>query len=126
VLADDLREGAGVRIDEFLMACFAEDEEWAASLMGREVLWPEDQRYLLAEWNKRTRSLCDMKRQIVQRHHQRGEALSCAECGGYTATTTDAQGVVHHGYVIPWPCPTLRLLAVPYADRPGYDPTWRP
>lgn len=25
-----------------------------------------------------------------------------------------------------WPCPTLRLLALPHADRPDYDPAWRP
>lgn len=24
------------------------------------------------------------------------------------------------------PCPTLRLLALPYADRPGYREEWRP
>jgi hypothetical protein len=23
-----------------------------------------------------------------------------------------------------WPCPTLRLLALPYADHPGYEPEW--
>ena len=26
----------------------------------------------------------------------------------------------------PAPCPTLRLLALPYADRPGYRAEWRP
>ncbi|MEU3683745.1 DUF6221 family protein [Streptomyces sp. NPDC030592] len=25
-----------------------------------------------------------------------------------------------------YPCPTLRLLALPYADRPGYREEWRP
>jgi hypothetical protein len=25
-----------------------------------------------------------------------------------------------------WPCLTLRLLALPYADRPGYREEWRP
>jgi hypothetical protein len=25
-----------------------------------------------------------------------------------------------------WPCETLRLLALPFADREGYDETWRP
>lgn len=25
----------------------------------------------------------------------------------------------------PWPCATVRLLALPYADRPGYRDTWR-
>lgn len=26
----------------------------------------------------------------------------------------------------PWPCPTVRLLAVRHADRPGYREEWRP
>ncbi len=28
----------------------------------------------------------------------------------------------------PWssPCPSLLLLALPYADHPGYDPSWSP
>ena len=26
----------------------------------------------------------------------------------------------------PWPCPTLRLLAVVYDQHPHYDETWRP
>lgn len=25
-----------------------------------------------------------------------------------------------------WPCSTLRLLALPFADHPGYKPKWRP
>jgi len=25
-----------------------------------------------------------------------------------------------------WPCLTLRLLALPYADHPDYDPAWAP
>lgn len=25
----------------------------------------------------------------------------------------------------PLPCPTLQLLAMPYADHPDYDPSWQ-
>jgi hypothetical protein len=25
-----------------------------------------------------------------------------------------------------WPCPTLKLLALPFADHPDYDEKWRP
>lgn len=32
-------------------------------------------------------------------------------------------GVVQDG---DWPCETLRLLALPYSDRPGYREEWRP
>jgi Family of unknown function (DUF6221) len=27
---------------------------------------------------------------------------------------------------LPWPCETMRLLALPYADREGYRDEWRP
>lgn len=27
---------------------------------------------------------------------------------------------------VDWPCPTVRLLAVPFADHPDYDEAWRP
>lgn len=27
---------------------------------------------------------------------------------------------------VQWPCPTLRVLALPYADRPDYREEWRP
>ena len=27
---------------------------------------------------------------------------------------------------LPWPCPTVRLLAQQYADRPGYQEAWKP
>lgn len=45
-----------------------------------------------------------------------GTLMVCHECD---ANTTDAD----------WPdtpCWTLRLLAAPYADRPGYKEDWRP
>ncbi|MFC8002926.1 DUF6221 family protein [Streptomyces olivaceus] len=32
----------------------------------------------------------------------------------------------HPSAVPQGPCTTLRLLALPYADRPGYRPDWRP
>lgn len=46
--------------------------------------------------------------------------------------TGDADGNDRSGYfctecdTAPFPCRTLRLLALPYADRPGYLESWRP
>lgn len=25
-----------------------------------------------------------------------------------------------------WPCPTIRLLALPFSDRPGHQESWKP
>lgn len=53
----------------------------------------------------------DAKRRILAEH-----ALN-----GWVCTTCD-NGEVEQVF----PCPTLRLLALPYADRPGYREEWRP
>ncbi|MGA4964533.1 DUF6221 family protein [Streptomyces pseudogriseolus] len=59
----------------------------------------------------------DAKRQIIALHHQLEDAQEmldfCATC--------DATGKYPE-----YPCTTLRFLALPYADRPGYQDDWRP
>ena len=55
-----------------------------------------------------------LKQRILVLHRQSrlGDgslAGSCASCRGET-----------------WPCLTMRLLTLPYADRPGYRQQWRP
>lgn len=75
----------------------------------------------IAEWDPaRVLREIDAQRRIIELHaleyRERperaiGEADDpfCAECFG-------------EGY----PCETLRLLALPFADRPGYKDDWRP
>ncbi|EPD94626.1 hypothetical protein HMPREF1486_03179 [Streptomyces sp. HPH0547] len=66
----------------------------------------------------------DAKRRITEVHHvvggwqdEDGHDLGdgCEECG-HSEEYSDRGG---------W-CETLRLLALPYADRPGYREEWRP
>lgn len=67
----------------------------------------------------KSRALAEVeaKRQIVERYHY--EATSpfgekwreCATCGAANE---------------PWPCPTLRLLALPYAAHQDYRDEWKP
>ncbi|MFF6829617.1 DUF6221 family protein [Streptomyces longwoodensis] len=60
----------------------------------------------------------DAKRQLLALHQEKQEqgygTDLCAECGF---------GEVSQSY---YPCATLRLLTLPYADRPGYREEWRP
>jgi hypothetical protein len=70
---------------------------------------------------------CETKRAIIKAHPNRRtpwglswECLTCSEFGWIM----DNGDYVRDGD--DWPCLTLRLLAVPFADRPGYDETWRP
>lgn len=55
----------------------------------------------------------DAKRMIVAAHERRpmpkGDSADCAHCWGAV-----------------WPCPTLRILASVYDDRPGFKEEWRP
>jgi hypothetical protein len=53
----------------------------------------------------------DAKRRILAEH-----ALN-----GWVCTTCD-NGEVEQVF----PCPTLRILALPYADRPDFQEAWRP
>ena len=100
-------------LTDFLLARIAEDEADARAGLVAEGSWR-----VLAE--------CEAKRRIVELHSIREASPSCSQCGGYTATTDGQRGIVHHGYAIPWPCPTLRALALPYADHPDYREDWRP
>jgi hypothetical protein len=62
----------------------------------------------------------DAKRRIVELHHaELVEAVNADgdERSGYWCFECDGE---------PFPCRTLRLLALPYGDRPGYRAEWRP
>lgn len=68
----------------------------------------------------------EAKRQLVKLH---GRATLRAGGGAqYFATATVCRSCEpdHQFPELSWPCPTLRLLALPYADRPGYREEWRP
>lgn len=63
---------------------------------------------------------CEAKRRIVEEHSDGGKDWDgqrfvhwCRRCAG------------RRGHE-PWPCPTLRALALPYADHPDYRQEWRP
>jgi hypothetical protein len=62
----------------------------------------------------------DAKRRLVELHHaEQVEAINADgdERSGYWCFECDGE---------PFPCRTLRLLALPYADRPGYREEWAP
>lgn len=63
----------------------------------------------------------DAKRRILDEHQN----VNDGDCG---TCVNGRWGYPTHGGSSPqpWPCTTLRLLALPYADRPGYRDEWRP
>jgi len=88
----------------------------------------------------------DAKRRILDEHQPiwrtvewphdqngKGEAQACRRCQNAAYTEWHPKygeaGVLPEGFITPYvlaPCTTLRLLALPYADRPGYRDEWRP
>ena len=88
----------------------------------------------------------DAKRRILDEHlpewrtvewphdqNGKGEGLVCRRCQNAEHTEWKPEvghaGVLPEGFVTPYvlgPCPTLRLLMLPYADRDGYRSEWAP
>jgi len=68
----------------------------------------------------------EAKRQVLKLH----ERVTLRAGGGaqYFDTTTVCRSC-EPSYQFPelsWPCATLRLFALPYADHPDYQETWKP
>lgn len=61
------------------------------------------------------------KRRIIEVHYNMNDG-DCAVC------VRGEWGYPTHGGSSPvlWPCLTVRLLALPYAGRDGYQDSWRP
>ncbi|HEY5201344.1 MAG TPA: DUF6221 family protein [Acidothermaceae bacterium] len=105
-----------VTLTEWLLEQIAEDERSVASgehlpplnsmvlpvtEYGRESIGLERSRWL-AE--------CDAKRRIVEIHK-----IGLDPCDAHDGVTLESV-----------PCDTMRALALPYADRDGYQEAWRP
>lgn len=92
--------------------------------------------YLYSVWDvfcdcdgqKRWLAECDSKRRLVEAHKPAGKTSLgdddnpeswrqyCGTCGSGEP----------YEYPVWWPCDTLKLLALPYSDRPGYRQEWAP
>lgn len=66
----------------------------------------------------------EAKRKIVAEHEESFRA--CSRCVGELAWDADHRASNDGPPMQPYPCRTLRLLAVPYTGTPGYDESWRP
>jgi hypothetical protein len=118
---------------EFLRARLDEDERAAREAISAlscedgVPVWPDYQTYSDGDLNiaydyltrfqpARVLREVEAKRQVIAEHapNRHGD---CRTCGG--SDSCGCMGGVDH------PCDTLRLLALPYAARPDYDPAWR-
>lgn len=134
---DDLVAFLRARLDEDeAVARAAEPGPWSTN--GYEIVTRADDRDLADVYGgggstpdhiarhdpARVLAEVEAKRRIIEMHetepaipevycdhgtHSPGKPAMCAACGYEEA-----------------PCPTLRLLAIPYADHPDYRQEWRP
>ncbi|MER5875413.1 DUF6221 family protein [Streptomyces sp. NPDC001910] len=92
------------------------------TLDGRVSRWPEPPTVAsVTAWDPaRVLRETEAKRQIMECHESwvadNGDII-CGRCG---REHIDGRPGGH------FPCQTLRLLALPYTDRPGYREEWRP
>jgi hypothetical protein len=107
-------------------AVFAAPPDKGATIVATTGVPSERQNLVNAEHIARhdpARVLRDVeaRRALLDEHHDVNDG-SCGTC-------VDGQwGYPTHGGSSPqrFPCRTLRLLALPYADHPDYNPEWRP
>ncbi|MET9950134.1 DUF6221 family protein [Streptomyces sp. NPDC006339] len=95
--------------------------DWAVCEAGQGVRAGAISAHLALHDPTRVLAEVDAKRRIVDEHPN----VNDGDCG---ACVKGHWGYPTHGGSSPerWPCPTLRLLALPYAEHPDYDEAWRP
>ena len=111
---EDLARWLGVQLDEDERIARAADADLSNLTGYVEIEYPEvtaDETHALRHRPARVLREIDAKRRILAEH----------PLNGWVCDTCD-NGEVDQVF----PCPTLRLLALPYADRPGYREEWAP
>jgi hypothetical protein len=84
--------------------------EWVVAETGQADRAPTVAEFIAAHDPARVLREIDAKRKIIAEHDVYSRPLGeRMDCQSYD-----------------FPCTTLRLLALPYADRPGYREEWRP
>ena len=94
-----------------------------------DVAWSDDIGAHIARHDPaRVLAEVDAKRRILDQH--RPADSECTTCCGesYIEETWDGEEerISRKRASLTWPCPTVRLLALPYANRRGYRDEWKP
>lgn len=109
-----MSDTATLTLTDFLLARIAEDEGYAHYLRNVGVTGPQygTINEALTEVVGRVLSDCEAKRRVVEIHTGNHECASLDDSCCWIA-----DGAI---------CETVRHLASPYADHPGYRDEWRP
>ena len=106
---------------EFLLARIAEGEATAREASVDDPHWLEhiyDNPHIV-DWSPaRVLAECEAKRRIVELHQGHHECVGVKFRARRTVLVAPGYQFAND--------PTLALLALPYADHPDYDKSWRP
>jgi len=110
--------GGTMTLTDFLLARIAEDE------------FAADTPLTLQSWTgRRVLAECDAKRRIVELHQPVEFGAGTRHPDAYMPDRPICQTCGSgepYEYPVDWPCGTLKLLALTYADHPGFRDEWRP
>lgn len=106
---------------EWLRAALNSVESDARSFLELHPGWPD--------WPTLGLANVVASRRILDEHSE-SEGV-CSRCGEedmqeYYDGETETETAEYEWRQLPFPCLTVRLLAVPHADWPGYRDEWRP
>ncbi len=104
----------------------AQGNPWLGALIGARQAGKATYREFVGTWTpSRALAECDAKRRIVKLHSHTKEIIWRDRSEDFEVCDVCGSGAGNQG-CIPWPCDTLRLLALPFQDREGYREEWKP
>lgn len=118
-IAEEATEAVAASVDQWGYRVGSyEGLEWTSLALSpeRDTTAAQDQ-FIARHDPARVLAECDAKRRIVDLH-----GMSYADAADETWARNGRCDTCRDAV----PCPTLRLLALPYADHDQYDPSWRP
>ena len=105
---------------------------------GSEGIEPADAEHI-ARWDPaRVLAEVEAKRRMLELHvpepsgyingvyQMASEPIGDPFCSHCANLCHSSSGIMCDNPDAPWPCPTVRILALPYADHPDYREQWRP
>lgn len=107
----------------------AEAQEWPAVLGDPPTphpFWLDTNGHPIYEPRPRRLAEVDAKRRILDEHNDPMSDGRSLRPGGPQTVCGTCREFGMRNEQQPWPCNTLRYLALPYADRPGYRDEWKP
>lgn len=102
-----------IDLAEYLRTRIADDQATAREATKLPPSGPGSAARIVAE--------CEAKRQLIALHSQTGDG-ECSVCANGVDESEGDPFLIGE----PWPCSTLRLLALAYAGEPGYRAEWLP